>query len=151
MLERFERFSLAMAEVNKHWHKLVAEEMEKYGLKGAHCVYLLALSQSTEGLTTPQLCESCGKDKADASRMMRSLEEKGLVTKKNGPQTRYGGTFVLTEKGIAAATHIQDRACRAVEYAGADLSIEQRNVFYSSLEAITARLRELSKDGIPTE
>ncbi len=151
MLERFERFSYAMAEINKHWHKLVAEEMEKYGLKGAHCVYLLALSQNAEGLTTPQLCEICGKDKADASRMMRSLEEKGLATKKNGSQTRYGGTFVLTEEGMASASHIQERACRAVEYAGADLSDTQRDIFYTSLEAITARLKELSKDGIPTE
>lgn len=151
MLERFERFSFAMAQINKHWHKLAAEEMEKYGLKGAHCVYLLALSQSGEGLTTPQLCETCGKDKADASRMMRSLEAQGLVSKKNGAQTRYGGTFVLTREGQAAATHIQERACRAVEYAGADLSRDQRDIFYTCLEAISARLKELSKAGIPTE
>lgn len=149
MIDRFERFSFAIAEINKHWHKLAAEEMEKHGLKGAHCVYLLALSRNKAGLTTPQLCEACGKDKADASRMMRSMEEKGLVCKQGTSQTRYGGIFVLTEKGTEAAAHIQDRACRAVEYAGADLSSEQRDHFYASLEAITMRLRELSKDGIP--
>ncbi len=149
MLERFERFSFAIAEINKHWHKLAGEEMEKYGLKGAHCVYLLALYQNRDGLTAPQLCTICGKDKADASRMMRTMIETGLVSKQSTYQTQYGGTFILTEEGFSAASHIQERACRAVEYAGADLTNDQRDNFYSALDSITLRLRQLSKEGIP--
>ncbi len=149
MIHRFERFSLAIAELNKHWHKLATEEMEPYGLKGPHCVYLQMLFQNPEGLTAPQLCEACGKDKADVSRMMKILEEKGLVCKAGGHQNRYGGVFRLTEQGTEAAEHVKERAIRAVDYAGADLTEEQRTIFYDAMDSIVTRLRELSKEGIP--
>ena len=35
MIERFERFSFAISEISRYWHKITATEMEKYGLKGA--------------------------------------------------------------------------------------------------------------------
>lgn len=149
MLDRFERFSYAIAQINKNWHKLASEEMEKYGLKSAHCVYLLALCQHPEGMTAPQLCESCGKDKADVSRSMRVMEEKALVCKTGGHQNGYGGVFHLTQQGMEAAGHIRNRACRAVAYAGGDLTQAQRETFYAALEQIALRLKELGKEGIP--
>ncbi len=151
MLERFERFSLAISQINKHWHKLSAEEMERYGLKGTHCVYLLALSRNPSGLTAPQLCEACGKDKADVSRMMKILEQKEMVYKDGGHQNRYGGVFMLTKLGQDAANHVRERAIQAVEYAGGELTEEQRTVFYDALESIVEKLTELSKDGIPSK
>ena len=45
MVDRFERFSLAISEINRYWHRLTTQEMEPYGLKGAHCMYLLALAR----------------------------------------------------------------------------------------------------------
>ena len=65
MVDRFERFSLAISEINRYWHRLTTQEMEPYGLKGAHCMYLLALARHPEGITAPRLCEACDKDKAD--------------------------------------------------------------------------------------
>ena len=50
-MERFERFSFALSEISRHWHKLTADEMNKYGLKGTHSIYLLTLSRYPEGLT----------------------------------------------------------------------------------------------------
>ena len=43
MLDRFERFSFLVFEVSRCWHKLAAEEMEKYGLGSAQAVYLTTL------------------------------------------------------------------------------------------------------------
>ncbi len=149
MLERFETFSFSIFEIWKYWHKLASEEMAKYQLKGTHCVYLLALSRSRDGLTAPQLCEACGKDKSDVSRMMASMEAKGLVTKDGIHQNRYGGAFRLTEGGIAAAAQIQRRVRQAVEIAGKDLSAQERASFYKALAAITRNMRTLSEQGIP--
>ncbi len=151
MIERFERFSYAIAEISKCWHKLATDEMEKYGLKGAHCTYLLALSESKDGLTAPQLCEICGKDKSDVSRMMKILETKELVCKIGEHQNRYGGMFTLTPLGQSAADDVRFKACRAVELAGRDLTEEQRTIFYYALNSVSARLRELSEEGIPSE
>ena len=55
----------------------------------------------------------------------------------------------MTDEGKAAARHVQQRAALAVELAGAGLSDSDREVFYRSLELITANLQTLSKEGLP--
>lgn len=149
MIDRFERFSLAISEISRYWHKLAAEELAKYGLKGPHATYLTAIYKYPDGITVPQLCEVCGKDKSDASRMIAILEEKGLVTKGGDDGRTYRGKLQLTEEGKRAAEHVSQRANRAVEVAGKDLSEEERERFYAALDSITANLRALCKDGIP--
>ena len=148
MIDRFEKFSLAISELNRNWHRIAAEEMEAYGLKSSHAVYLTALARSGEGLTAPRLCEIVGKDKADVSRMMNILILKGLAEKKGGHHNGYGGAFTLTKKGREAAEQVSRRAALAVELAGQDLSPESRENFYEALDSIVRRLRELCRDGL---
>ena len=62
MIHRFARFTLAVSEISRCWHKLAGEELAKYGLKGPHAIYLTAMYRYPEGITVPQLCELCGKD-----------------------------------------------------------------------------------------
>lgn len=149
MIDRFERFSLAISEISRYWHKLAAEELTKYGLKGPHATYLTAMHKYPEGITVPQLCEVCGKDKSDASRMISILEEKGLVTKQVVGGSLYRGKLQLTDEGKLAAEHVSQRASRAVEMAGKDFTDEARAMFYSSLDSITTNLRNLCQEGIP--
>lgn len=149
MIDRFERFSYAISEVSRHWHKLAADEMEKLGLKGTHSVYLMALHRFPSGLTAPKICEVCSKDKSDVSRMMAIMEEKGFVVKEGINQNLYRGVFKLTEEGKRAAEQLKSRIGLAVELAGKDLSEENRTVFYESLESITRNLRNLSENGLP--
>lgn len=149
MVDRFERFSYAISEISRYWHKLAADEMEKYGLKGPHSVYLTTMYRYPEGVTAPQICELCGKDKSDVSRMMSIMEKKGLVKKEGVHQNLYRGVFKLTEEGKEAAEHVRQRASLAVEIAGKKLTDEKRTIFYEALESITANLRELSKEGLP--
>lgn len=151
MVERFERFSLAISEISRHWHKITADEMDKYGLKGPHSVYLLAMNRYPDGITAPQLCEYCSKDKSDVSRMMSIMEQKGLVIKEGKHQNLYGGVFKLTEQGKLAAEHVRQRASLAVEIAGSDLTEENRKIFYETLEHIAGKMRDISKEGLPRE
>lgn len=149
MINRFERFSSAISEISRYWHRIAAEEMEKYGLKGPHSVYIVTMSRYPEGVTAPQLCELCGKDKSDVSRMMSIMEQKGLVKKEGIHQNNYRGVFKLTDAGREAAEYVCHRASLAVELAGKDLTEEKRKVFYETLESIVANLRSLSKEGLP--
>lgn len=151
MVERFERFSLAVAEISRYWHKIAGDEMEKYGLKGPHATYLTAIYRCEDGVTAPQLCEMCGKDKSDVSRTMTAMERGGLVVKEGIHQNRYGGVFKLTEAGKKAAEAVRARAALAVEIAGRDLTDDARTTFYEALEGIVQNLRELSKTGLPQE
>ncbi len=151
MIERFEKFSFYISEISRYWHKIASEEMEKYGLKGPHSVYLLALARYPEGLTAPRLCEVCGKDKADVSRMMSIMEKKGLVVKEGTNNNLYGGKLILTEEGKNAVHFVKNRVALVVDMAGKDLTDEKRNIFYEALESIAINLQKISEAGLPTE
>ena len=148
MLDRFEKFSLAISEISRYWHKIAAEELKPYGLKSPHAVYLTAMLRFPGGVTAPKLSEVCGKDKADVSRMVSILEEKGLLTKEGTSQTLYRGVLKLTTEGSLVAAQISKRAELAVEQAGSGLTEENRTIFYDSLETITANLRRISEKGL---
>lgn len=147
MLGRFERFSFALSSLYRYWHKIVAEEMEAMGLKGPYAIYLSALYHHPEGLTAAALCELCGKDKSDASRVISVMEQKGLVQREGANQ--YRAQLTLTGDGNIAAERVLDRARLAVEIGGKGIREEDRAVFYACLEKIAANVRALSEDGIP--
>lgn len=147
MVDRFKRFSLSVFEISRCWHKLASEVMAKYDLKGPHAIYLVVLQHNPEGLTSARLAELCGRDKADVSRAVSVMEEKGLVHREQG--NAYRAKLTLTESGIQAADHVCRRASVAVELAGKDISDEEREIFYHALTSITGNLRDLSRDGLP--
>lgn len=149
MVDRFERFSLVISEISRYWHKISTVEMEKYGLKGTHSIYLTTMHQFPEGISAPQIGELCGKDKSDVSRMMSIMEKKGLTIKEGIHQNMYRGVFKLTEAGKAAAEFVNQRASLAVELAGKDLDDEKRTILYDMLESIAANLQQISVHGLP--
>ena len=149
MLNRFARFSLAISEIDRCWHKLAAEEMTKYDLNSAHAFYLTTLIQYPEGVTAVKLSELCCKNKADVSRMISILEKKGLVRKEAVGGNLYRAKLLLTAEGRQAAEHVQGRAALAVELAGSGMTDTDRATFYRCLEMITTNLQALSKEGLP--
>lgn len=149
MLNRFSRFSLAISEIDRCWHKLASEAMAKYDLNSPHAVYLTTLYNCSDGITAAKLGELCGKNKADVSRMVSVLEKKGLVRKEAVGGNLYRARLMLTEEGKQAAEYVRGRAALAVELAGSGMTEEEREVFYRCLELITANLQSLSKAGLP--
>ena len=150
MLDRFSRFSLAIAEIDRCWHKLAADEMAKYELNSPHAVYLNTLYEYNEGITAARLGELCCKNKADVSRMVAILEKKGLVKKEYVGGNLYRAKLLLTQKGLQAAEQVRKQAALAVELAGAGMTDQDREIFYRCLEQVTANLQTLCKNGLPT-
>lgn len=148
MIDRFGRFSLAIFEISKYWHKIASDALVVYGLKSSHTLYLTTIHKHPDGITIPQLCEECGKDKSDASRMISILEKKGYVKKQEVNGSRYRGVLVLTDEGKAIAQQVSDLASRMVETASQDLTDEMRDNLYRSLDSIIVNLRLISKEGI---
>ena len=146
MIDRFERFSLAITEISRYWHKIASDEMEQYGLKGPHAIYLLTMDRFNDGITAAQLSEVCEKDKSDVSRAMSLMQKKGLAARGNP----YRALLRLTPNGKSAAEHIRKRAQLAADLAGAKVSEENRAIFYDALESIADNLKEISKGGLPT-
>lgn len=148
MKSRFERFSYAVSEVSRYWHKIASDEMEKYGLRGSHAIYLVVMSRYDEGITATNLSEICGRDKADVSRAVAMMEKKGLAVKEGVNQSLYRARLKLTEEGKVAAEQVKARADVVVNLAGSGVSDEEREIFYTAFEKILDQLRLISEDGL---
>lgn len=148
MIGRFEKFTFAISELSRYWHKIAADEMAIYGLKGPYAVYLVTMDRHPEGITAAKLSALCDKNKADVSRAMSALEEKGLIRRKSEGANLYRAMLTLTEQGKEAARHVKKMAEKAVEMGGKGLSDEQRESFYHCLEIISANLKEVSETGL---
>ena len=148
VIRRFEKFSMAMTEINRYWHKIAADELEKYGLKGPYVVYLTILMRYPDGITAAQLCDLSGRNKADVSRAVSDMEQKGLV-QRVGPG--YRALISLTEEGSISAEHIKDRASKAVEHGSCGISDEEREICYRVFDLILANLKTISEEGLPSD
>ena len=149
MVDRFERFSFAINEITRCWHRLAAEEMGKYGLKGPYSIYFTAMSRFPRGITAAKLGELCGRDKADVSRAIALMESKGLVYKDTSAKNTYRAPLKLTESGMELAQHINEKTSHAVELACRGIEWEKGVIFYEILETVTANMQALSKNGLP--
>lgn len=143
-MDRFETFSLALFNISRYWNRIAADEMEKYGLKGAHAFYLVTILRHDGEITSSRLCELCGRDKADVSRAVSKMEQIGLLERAG--TNPYRARLKLTESGLEAAKAVRQTAAKIVDRVGGDLTAEDRAVFYDSLGAITANLEELCKE-----
>ena len=87
--ERFVPFILQTERIAKNIKRLADAKMEPYGLRSAHVMCILQLAKSEKGLSSAELSEACGVDKAFISRITTELTEKGYIS---GYQSQYGLT-----------------------------------------------------------
>ena len=147
--DRFDRFSQAIFEIWRSWHKIASDELEKHGLKGAYVAYLKTMQRHPNGITAVELGRACYKDKADVSRTLSTLESRGLIRRETDGQGVYRARLFLTEEGKQIAEEINQRAALAVELGGSGLSEDQRERMYLALARISANLRALGEQGVP--
>jgi DNA-binding MarR family transcriptional regulator len=151
MTSRFQKFSYAISQITRYWHKITADEMAPYDLKGPHAVYLVTLGNYPDGLTATELGELCGKDKADVSRAVAQLERKGFVVREGAGKNLYRAPLRLTQAGWTASEQVCRRAELAISIAGKELTDEDREVLYRCLDIIAGNLRTMSKEGLPPD
>ncbi len=151
MMSRYEQFSGAISSIYRCIEKIEREEMVKYGYKGAYAQYLAALMRYPAGLTSVQLCEICGKDKAAVSRMVAEMEQKGLVCRQTSNESLYRAVLRLTDEGMKAAQYVQRRGHEAVKLGGMGLTDEERTILYDVMQRIAENLNAVCCQGLPDE
>lgn len=147
MIDRFEKFSLAISEIWRYWHKLATTVMKEHGLRGPLAVYFTTLYRFPNGITAAELSVLCSRDKADVSRTIALLEKRGLVQKVDNINNSYKIPVILTNKGVKIAEDINQKAMAAVNKGGEGLSESEREIFYNSLDIISSNLQNLTKSG----
>ncbi len=149
MMSRFEQFASSIAGIYRHIQKIERDEMVRYGLKGSFAQYLLAIARHEGGVTSVELCDICGKDKAAISRVVCEMEERELIFRKTLGDHRYRAKLCLTGKGVEIADRVNARAKVAVDLAGKGLTEADRQNFYAVLNVIADNLHAMSKNGLP--
>lgn len=145
-VSRLEQFACSISEIYHYIQKIERIEMARYGLKGPHAQYLIAMARFPQGITAAKLGRICDKDKAAVSRAVAELEQEGLICRSSS--RAYRTPLVLTQKGQVAADQVNQQASLAVEAAGKGLSDNARKIFYESLSLIAANLQRISIEGL---
>lgn len=140
MIQRFQAFLTGITECYKFIQRIKSAEMTEFGLKGTHVACMFFLHHNPEGLTAAQLCQLCAEDKANISRMVADLRQRGFIRQSVGKN--YRKPLFLTEAGKLLADRMDSVIESWVTVGGEGLTEDQRNAFYQSLAIISDNLRE---------
>ena len=135
----FENFAVVIMKLNKLIQRIKQFEMREYGLKAIHVMCVYYLDENPAGLTSGELVKLTLEDKVAVSRAVAALQEKGYV--RCGQKTN-NAKLTLTDEGKKLAFAISERSIKAVEAGSADMSEEQRRLFYGYLNETADKLTE---------
>ena len=141
--DHFEIFSTSIAQLIKAVQYLKSRKMAQYGLKGTNALCLCQILESENGLTAGELATQGEIDKAQVSRCMAELIEKGFVYREETEGRRYKQKYRLTPDGEHAAKDIQATARRIQDAVGKDVSDDDLDVFYCTLYKLCENFNEL--------
>ena len=131
--DRFEIFSTSIMHVVRSVQILKSHKMAEYGLKGTNAVCLCRLLEGEGGLTAAELSSACELDKAQVSRSMAELQEKGFVVREGDDERRYKQRYVFTPKGQHAALDIRYTISEIEEAASKNIPPASLDHFYHTL------------------
>ena len=97
-------------------------------------------------MTAAELTKFLGKNKAEVSRTVADLEEKGLIVKTSG-SVNYRVRLCLTEEGKAVSDDLSRTLDEVVFFVGQGVNDEEREILYRSLESINDNLATLINEG----
>ena len=145
MEERFQLFTVLISGINRSIHRIKTEEMSEFELRSSHvsCLYYL---YKQEKLTSREICDLCSEDKANISRALKYLEEKGYVTCETVGTKRYQSPMSLTESGKEIGKNIVQKIDRVLEVASKGLTEEERKIMYKGLLAVNKNLNDLCEN-----
>ena len=145
MVERFELFTVLIADIARNIRRIKTEEMARWELKSHHvsCIYYLYQKKS---LTSKELCDICDEDKANVSRSIEYLEDAGYVRCESNNHKRYKSHFQLTEKGNEVALGIYNRIKSILSKAGEGMTEENRRIMYDCLKCVNNNLQEIEDE-----
>lgn len=119
--------------------------MAEFNLKSPHVSCLYYLYKKRE-LCASELADICDEDKAAISRSIDYLEASGYIRCESSSGKRYKTPLALTEKGNEAGRRIAERIDRVLLLAGEGLDVNEREIFYKALTAISENLDKISKE-----
>lgn len=143
--ERFEIFTKHISRISRNIRRIKTDEVAEFNLKSPHvsCLYYLLKSGK---LCSTEIAEVCDEDKAAVSRTLDYLERQGFIACEDQGKRRYKANYILTERGKEAASIIATKIDKVIMMAGAELTDEERVIFYRALEKISIKLDDIASN-----
>ncbi len=140
----FDAFNGLLGNTMKNLERLKTKGMGDYGLSGTHTLCLRQLYEIPSGLTRTELAKLCGVDRAQITRVIGDLLQKGLA-KEMGSGSNYRKKCTLTAEGRQIAADINDRVQRIVQFVSGGIEEERLESFYRTLAEICENLERAEK------
>lgn len=138
--DRLDKFMTLVVGASRSVTKLKGRYMSEYGLGSTHTMCIRKLFASEDGLTRTQLAEYCELDKAQVSRIINELTEKGCVTEGSG-KTNYKRRVMLTDEGKRIAMDINEKVLCINKFVSETLTKEEVASFYEIFGKICDNLK----------
>lgn len=140
---RFIQFSSLVGSVTKSIQSMKMEKMAHYGLSAAHTNLLCHLAESgEEGMTQGELAQAELMDKAQVSRVLQNLEEKGYV-RQNPGKGLYKRRYTMTAEGRAVTDEMEAILLAMNRFVSRDIPDADLVVFYRTFGIIAQNLSRL--------
>lgn len=138
-----ELFSNAVSQLIKAMQFLKSRKMAEYDLKGTTCLCLCQIYESEGGLNAGELAERGEIDKAQVSRCVTELTDKGFIYRDDREGRRYKQKYCLTDIGRRAAKDIVDSMERVQKAVRQGISDEEMEQFLSTLNTLCENFADL--------
>ena len=138
--DRLDEFMTLVVGASRSVTKLKSRYMANFGLGSTHTMCIRKLYASEKGLTRTQIAECCELDKAQVSRIIGDLAQKGYAIE--GPSSsNYKRRVVLTPNGKRVAEEINGIVLKINTSVSEEIPMEEIEVFYSVFEKICDNLK----------
>ncbi len=140
MENRFENFTMHIAKIYRNIKKIKELEIKELDLKAQQVMTIFYLGKY-KTLTSTKLSELCFEDRAQTSRNIALLKERGLVLvdevegKKN-----YLTDISLTIEGLDAYSYVLKRVSNVLNISNKGLSDDELLILYKGLTIISNNL-----------
>lgn len=136
--DRLEAFTTLVTNASRSITKIKHRGMEGYGLGSTHTVCLRKLYAASEGLTRTQLANVCELDKAQISRIIGELSDKGYVV---SPQSGYKCRIRLSDSGRRVTEEINKLVLDINGFVSGEIPQEDIEAFYRVFTRICEGLK----------
>ena len=121
--------------------RMYNEEAKHFGTTMAVGFTLLSIDPKT-GTPSTSLGPKMGMEATSLSRILKSMEEKGLITRKPNPDDGRGVLIYLTSFGLEKREDSKDVVLRFNEVVKQNVSEEELNNFFKVMETINGLISE---------
>ena len=139
MQDRFVMFTTLIGNISRSIFRMKSELMSEFDLKSSHvsCLYYLHHGMAK---SSAELCRVCDEDKANISRAVKELEERGMIVRQRDSRGRRSGRLAITDDGHEIAIFITEQIDNILAVLDGAATDEERRIMYKALSGISTRL-----------